>query len=216
MYFVIDEVHLICYTTTSDCVTETCEARNRRSSCGGSFSLFEVNAMAVSKPFLSYTQQMDKLEIEKNLTINDRTFAENTLKMISYFALISGYKDLFHNPTTKQYKDGTTFEEIVALYKFDENLRELFLKYLLRIERNMRSLMSYYFTELFGEQQIAYLSNSNYDSNPKNKHRIARLIQKLSSIANTSTEYRYIAYHRNTYNNVPLWVLVNVLTSFLN
>ena len=102
------------------------------------------------KPFLSYSQQIDKLINEKNLQIRDKAYAEETLKRISYFALISGYKDLYRNPTIKKYKDGTTFEEIVALYKFDENLRELFLKYLLFIERNMRSLISYYFTESHG------------------------------------------------------------------
>ena len=38
-------------------------------------------------------------------------------------------------------------EEIVSLYEFDESLRELFLHYLLHIERHIRSLLSYYFTE---------------------------------------------------------------------
>lgn len=168
--------------------------------------------MPVPKPFLSYTQQMDKLVNEKNLQISDRSYAKDVLKRISYFALISGYKDLYRKPTTKKYKDGTTFEEIVALYKFDENLRELFLKYLFRIERNMRSLMSYYFTEQHGEIQSTYLSPTNYDSAPKKVNTVNKLINKLTEIANTSTEYEYINYQRNTYNNVPLWVLVNVLT----
>ena len=49
---------------------------------------------------------------------------------------------------------GTSFEEIVSLYKFDAELRELFFKYLLQIERQMRSLMSYYFTEMYGTVSI--------------------------------------------------------------
>ena len=87
--------------------------------------------MSPNKPFLSYAQQLDKLENEKNLVIEDRIYAEAMLRRISYFALISGYKKLFRNPTTWKYKDNTTFKEIVALYKFDESLRELFLKYML-------------------------------------------------------------------------------------
>ena len=78
-----------------------------------------------------------------NLIISDRSYAEEMLKRVSYYALISGYKKLFRNPTTRKYKDNTTFEEIIALYKFDESLRELFLKYLLQIEQTMRSLLSY-------------------------------------------------------------------------
>ena len=74
----------------------------------------------------------------------------------------------FHskNPTTRKYRDGTTFNDIVALYKFDENLRELFLKYILKIERNIRSLLSYYFTEKFGEKQECYLNKANFTVKP--------------------------------------------------
>ena len=96
--------------------------------------------MQVNKPFLTYTQQMDKLEYDKNLVIADREYAESMLKRISYYALISGYKKLFRNPTTKKYKDSTTFEEIVALYRFDERLRELFLKHLLQIEQKINNV----------------------------------------------------------------------------
>ena len=80
----------------------------------------------MAKPFLTYDGQIEKLEKEKNLVITDREYAELMLKQIGYFGLISGYKDLFKNKTTNKYKDGTTFEDILALYKFDENLRELF------------------------------------------------------------------------------------------
>ena len=67
------------------------------------------------------------LQNEKKLTIPDKEYTLKTLKQIGYFGLIGGYKNPFKNPTTQKYKDGTTFDEIVDLYKFDENLRELFL-----------------------------------------------------------------------------------------
>lgn len=52
------------------------------------------------KPFLTYPQQIQKLK-DKNLTITDDAAATITLHHYGYFALISGYKDLFKNPTTK-------------------------------------------------------------------------------------------------------------------
>ncbi|MEG1427397.1 MAG: Abi family protein [Oscillospiraceae bacterium] len=165
----------------------------------------------MAKPFLTYQQQLDKLVREKNLVITDRAYAETRLKLISYYALISGYKNPYRNPTTKKYKDGTTFEEIVALYQFDENLREIFLKYLLKIERHLRSLLSYYFTEMYGEGQAEYLKADNYSHNPRFRKGISILIQKLAQAAN-STESPYIRYQRTTYGNVPLWVLVNTLS----
>ena len=80
---------------------------------------------------------------------------------------MGGYKHLFRISNTKKYKAGTSFEEIVSLYKFDAELRELFFKYLLQIERQMRSLMSYYFTEMYGAEQKQYLNANNYNNTKK-------------------------------------------------
>jgi len=168
--------------------------------------------MQITKPFLTYTQQMDKLVNEKNLVIRDRTSAENTLKQISYFALIGGYKKLFRNPTTWKYKDGTTFEEIVALYRFDEDLRGLFIKYLLQIEQAMRSMLSYYFSQKHGDLQVAYLSAANYDQNPRKSQELSKLISLLQKIAIISIDYPYVTHQRIKHNNVPIWALVKVLT----
>ena len=74
----------------------------------------------------------------------------------------------------KKYIDGTTFEDIVALYEFDENLRELFLKYLLKIEQNMRSQLSYYFT---GNDLMRYL----------------RVLPKFEMYALTAKDYIHIS-----------------------
>jgi len=168
--------------------------------------------MAYLKSFFSYIQQLDKLERDKKLVILDRDYAEKMLKHISYYELINGYKKLFINPSTCKYKNNTTFEEIVALYRFDESLRELFLKYLLQIEQTMRSLLSYYFTEKHGIQQIKYLSLMNYDQNSRTVGAITKLIDTLQDIAMKSTDYTYVNHHRKKYSNVPLWVLAKVLT----
>ena len=72
------------------------------------------------KPFLTYPQQIQKLK-DKNLTITDNAAATITLHHYGYFALISGYKDLFKNPTTKDYRDGTTLillRSIVSMNSF--------------------------------------------------------------------------------------------------
>ena len=141
------------------------------------FCYIGVNTMT-KKTFASFEQQIQHLE-DKVIIISDRAYAEAMLKQIGYFPLIGGYKHLFRIPFTKTYKIGTTFEEIVALYEFDSDLRDLFFKYLLQIERNLRSLMSYYFTEKYGESQDAYLDSSNYNTNRRNQKVVARLISTL-------------------------------------
>lgn len=166
----------------------------------------------MAQSFLTYEQQIAKLVDEKNLTINNIEYAIDALKQIGYFALIGGYKELFKNLTTQKYKDGTNFEDIVALYKFDENLRELFLKYILKIERHLRSVISYYFCEKYGEHQSFYLNENNFSIYPKYGDDVKRLVGELDKLANQNSDYAYINHHRNTYNNVPLWVLFNGIT----
>ena len=58
----------------------------------------------MTKPFLSFDDQIDHLVNNKNLTIANRNYAKDMLKQIGYFGLIGGYKTPFKNSTTKIYK----------------------------------------------------------------------------------------------------------------
>nr|WP_294526267.1 Abi family protein [uncultured Blautia sp.] len=116
--------------------------------------------MQTPKKFASFREQVSWICNEKGIIINDRAYAEEILRQIGYFPLMGGYKHLFRISNTKKYKEETSFEEIVSLYKLDAELRELFFKYLLQIERHMRSLMSYYFTELYGTNVSGISTNS--------------------------------------------------------
>ena len=178
---------------------------------GLSLFYFKKKCMLPQKKFSTFSEQVEWLQDEKHLIISDRQYAEDVLKHIGYFPLMGGYKHLFRIPLTKKYKDGTSFDEIVSLYEFDAELRELFFKYLLQIERHLRSLMSYYFSEQYGESQSAYLDANNFNNSRRNHNTVSRLIATLQRAAST-TDYVYINYYRNTYGNIPLWVLINVLT----
>lgn len=96
----------------------------------------------MSKPFLSYDQQLDKLINDKKLIIPDQNKAMSILKNVGYFSLIGGYKDPFINPMTRIYKNNVSIDDIYALYYFDQILRELIFKYLCQIERKIRQLIS--------------------------------------------------------------------------
>lgn len=165
------------------------------------------------KIFLNYDQQIDKLKNEKNLRIDDTAYAKNILRQTSYYSLIGGYKDIFKNPTTKKYKDGTRFEDIVELYYFDEILRQLFLRYIIKVENELKSQVSYYFTEKYGESQNEYPDSVNYNYiGKKNQRDINKLIKILDGYVKESTDYNYINHAKRKHGNVPLWVLTNALT----
>lgn len=57
--------------------------------------------MAVSKNFLSFSQQVESLKNEKHIEIPNSQYAEDILQRIGYFSLMGGYKQLFRIPFTK-------------------------------------------------------------------------------------------------------------------
>lgn len=160
------------------------------------------------KPFMTYDQQVQKLK-DKFLVIENEAEAKDALHRLGYFALISRYKDLFKTPTTRNYQDGTTFADILALYHFDESLRELTLRHLLHIEQHIRSTLSYAFCDEFGDLQSAYTTQQNYAfTSVSNQRKINFLIQKyLTPPLARQTDYPYIEHHRKVHRNVPLWCL---------
>lgn len=166
----------------------------------------------MTKNFLTYEQQIIKLRDEKSLIISDIPFAINTLEHIGYYSLVSGYKKLFKHKPSGKYLYGVTFEEIAAFYYFDEKLRTLFLKYILHIERHLKSLISYYFCEKFGENQEEYLNSKNFNSSKKNQRAVNRLIYSLKQCVSLPTHYNYIDHYAKEYHNVPLWVAMNAIT----
>lgn len=166
----------------------------------------------MKKVFLDYQQQIEKLTKEKKLYIPDPDYAIEMLKRYSYYSLISGYKEQFKDASTSCYRPDAAFEDIVALYEFDENLRGLFLKYLQKIERQMKSYLSFYFCEKHGESQEKYLNRANYNYIKKNQKDIDRLIRILKHYTDGRTDYQYINHAAINHGNVPLWVLVNALT----
>lgn len=166
----------------------------------------------VSKPFITYSDQLNILMHKKQLAISDPAYAEKKLRDIGYYSLIDGYKDIFYNPMSRTYEKGTNFTDIVALYEFDENLRSLVFKYICHIEQKIRSLISYSFCETFSENQSAYLNPANYNVSNKNRRDISKLISLLTYEADKNMEHSYVVYQRNTYGNVPLWVIMKTLT----
>ena len=164
------------------------------------------------KPFITYSDQITILTQKKQLNISDLSYAEKKLHDIGYYSLIDGYKDISYNPMTRTYEEGTNFTDIIALYEFDENLRSLVFKYICHIEQKVRSSISYSFCEAFSENQSAYLTPANYNISKKNSRDISKLISILTYEANQNTEHSYVIYQRNTYGNVPLWVIMKTLT----
>lgn len=168
--------------------------------------------MCLAKTFMTYNQQLHILEHDKQLAIPNPEYAKMVLEELSYYSLIDGYQKLFKHSASDKYVYGVTFDELVSFYYFDEELRTLFLKYILHVERHIKSMFSYYFCEKHGEQQCHYLNVNNYNCNIKNQKQVQRLVHSLQKTVSVPSQYAYINHYANTYHNIPLWVASNALT----
>lgn len=163
-----------------------------------------------SHRFLTYAEQIAHLR-DKGLNISDEAHAKEVLADIGYYELVNGYKALFKKNGGGMFRAGTTFDDLLALYKADENLRQLCFKYILRIEIRLRSTLSYAFCAQYGTKQEAYLDADNYSDDPDVRQNVFRLVAELRSEAEHNRSV-YVAYQRQEYGNVPLWVLFKAVS----
>ena len=94
------------------------------------------------KIFKSLEEQIDILK-SKGLVINDYEKAKKVLFKENYF-FINGYRHLFMKTfNDSKFIEGTTFEELYSAFLFDRKIRNIMFKYILVIENNMKSIISY-------------------------------------------------------------------------
>ena len=152
------------------------------------------------------------MEEKKGLIISDKEYAGKILDKIGYFPLINGYKEVFKDSISNQFRRETTFEDIYELYSFDNDLRSIFLKYILIVERNIKSSLSYHFCKEYGDLQSDYLNVNNYDYTGNKINIINKIVKIMSGQLRYDSDYVYIRHYMIKYKYVPLWVLMNVLT----
>lgn len=167
----------------------------------------------MEKQFKTIEEQIQILK-SRNLKIEDYNKTYKMLIKNNYYYLINGYKDLFLEKTTKEekYLDNTRIEEIYALYIFDKKIKINILKYILLLENEIDSYLSYEFSKTYGHKNYLNLKNFNHT-----KSNIP-LIKKFMNDINLEIEYQYkssnkmIIHYLDTYQYIPLWVLVRILS----
>ena len=104
------------------------------------------------REYKTFEQQIEILK-NRNLIINDESMAKEILTIHNYYNVINGYKELFccrDENNNEKFINGTTFDELYALYCFDRELRSIIFKYTLQIENTLRTLISYVFSKYHG------------------------------------------------------------------
>lgn len=84
------------------------------------------------QPPLTIEEQVKNLK-EIGLIIDDEDYARKILNDISYFRLIKAYS-LNLKPKNGEYHEGVTFGQIVELYLFNANFRQILFPEIEKIE----------------------------------------------------------------------------------
>ena len=169
----------------------------------------------VKKEFKTYEEQLMILE-SRGLVIKPKDQSLEILRKTNYYNLINGYKKPFLKVGAgdEKFIEGSSLLEIYSLYKFDRNIRNIYLEEVLKIEGMIKSAIAYSFSKEYGYEDKIYLNRNNFeDANGYENAEINDLISKLMRLIWRQDNVQpYIKHYREEHKYVPLWVLVNSMT----
>lgn len=165
-----------------------------------------------SKTFKTLDEQIDIL-VNKGLVVNDYDAAKSVLLRENYFFL-SGYRHLFmDSKDNKKFIEGTTFEELYAMFLFDRQLRNIIFKNILIVENNLKSILAYVMSKNHGFKENNYLNQNNFVRDSRKTRQINDLIRKMKrQISVNGKQHSATAHYIINYGYIPLWVVVKVLS----
>ena len=166
----------------------------------------------MQKVFKTIDEQFQIL-LDKGMIIDDERQVKEILLRENYF-FISGYRHLFlKNPKSRDYRQGTNFRELYALFNFDRQLRNIIFKNLLIIENNMKSIFSYELSMQYGIKEKDYLNISNFNTSKDKARQVNDLIRKIKrQIRINGGQHSATTHYIYNYGYIPLWVVVKVIS----
>lgn len=168
--------------------------------------VFFMAKIPYQKPALSYSQQINLLK-SRGLIIKNTQKAKHYLENIGYYRL-SGYMYPFlDNIPNHIFKKGTSFDDIINLYKFDRELRLLVFSTIEKIEVSVRAHIVQQYSEDLNNP--FWLNDSTLFSNSKKYTEILKSIKLLL----TKSKDVFITHFYNTYTQTipPAWMTFEII-----
>lgn len=166
----------------------------------------------MNKIFKNLDQQIEILK-SRNLIINDEESAKDILLRENYF-FINGYRHMFLDVEKgKNFLDGTTFEELYAVFTFDRNIRNIMFKNLLIVENNIKSIISYQLSKKYGFKEKDYLDPKNFTQDSLKARHVYDILNKMKrQIRVNGKQHTATLHYLSNYGYIPMWILVKVLS----
>lgn len=161
--------------------------------------------MEYKKPPRTINQQVELLK-ERGLIVEDEETLKKYLTNISYYHF-SIYFKFFQKDDI--FIAGTTFENVLNIYVFDQKLRLLLLDVLERIEKSFKCRLTYEIAVLSGDS--CWISDAKYFKNEvTHNDRIVELLENLRYSKEIYVKHYYETYNLPKYP--PVWMVIETLT----
>ena len=158
------------------------------------------------QPPMTIDEQVENLK-SIGLIVDDEEYAKKILNDISYFRLVKAYS-LNLKPKNGCYDKQTTFKEIVALYLFNANFRQIIFPEIEKVEINVRCRVANFFAEQYGV--LGYLQAENFAD--ENYH--AQFLKDINEAIGRNSKAPFVRNFRENYEggNLPIYALVEVFS----
>lgn len=158
------------------------------------------------QPPLTVEKQIKNLR-SLNLHIEDDEYAKEFLNDVSYFRLIKAYS-LGLKPKNGEYKEGVTFNQIVELYKFNCNFRQLLFTVIERIEINLRCRIANHFSYKYGV--LGYEDSNNFENASYHKEFLDDIQQEVNRNSRSPFVKNFIKNYHDS--KIPMYALVELFS----
>lgn len=158
------------------------------------------------QPSMTIDEQIENLK-EIGLLIENEVYAKRILNDISYFRLVKAY-GLNLKSKNENYDGSVTFEQIVELYLFNANFRQILFPKIEQIEINVRCRVSNYFAERYGV--LGYLQKNNFS----NEEYYDIFLSDIEEELRRNARAPFVQNFQNNYEGgqLPIYALVEVFS----
>jgi len=163
-----------------------------------------------AKVFLSYQNQIDKLNNEKGLQVKG-IISREYLVRYGYFNLVNGYKDFFCNSVSNErtYYSNIKIDQLKDVMNFDKNLRKILYRYVTQIEEEIGSIFGYIFERDLSAKSLNWGDMSLYSSFEKKTGReiLSRIYSDISKRDND-----YMKHYEMKHSYLPTWIMIKAIS----
>ena len=141
------------------------------------------------------------------LIVENEEYAKKILNDISYFRLIKAYSLNLKSKNGKYCKK-VTFEQIVELYLFNANFRQVIFPEIEKVEINVRCRIANYFAEKYGV--LGYLEADNFVNAEYHK----MFLDDIEEEIRRNSKAPFVKNFHDNYEggNLPIYALVEILS----